>query len=78
VKPCEQPCEKCCSADIHRRYFRAGEDTNRVSGASNQRISTHFVDRSIMQPAFQECIVHICRCCGYSWDTAPASAKDPS
>jgi hypothetical protein len=63
---------KCGDVDIHRRYFAKGADTNGVS-PKRKAISTEWVNRkdAYYQPALKECIVHVCRCCGYQWDSAP-------
>jgi hypothetical protein len=68
--PCSAGCAKCGSSDIHRKYYAEGEDTNGVrpnrKGKSSALVNRKDAD---LQPALHECIVHTCRCCGYSWDS---------
>ena len=72
IKPCNMSCEKCGCDDIYRRYFKKGDDTNGVGPNRNLK-TTEFVNRdnAWVQPALRDCITHVCRCCGYKWDTAP-------
>ena len=65
-------CVKCGCDDIYRKYYDAGKDTNGPS-PKRDRKSTEWVDRSDawVQPAIKDCIVHVCRCCGYQWDSDP-------
>jgi len=72
LKPCDVPCPKCGSMDILRRFHRGGttfrDDTHR------DEPSTPFVDRARSpwdQSALQDCIIHHCRHCQFSWDSAP-------
>lgn len=70
--PCDFTCPKCGSLNVHRRYWVEGQDTNGPIPNRDGK-TTDFVDRSDpwVQPAKEDCIVHRCRCCGYTWDTAP-------
>jgi hypothetical protein len=69
-RPCSTNCCKCNSDDIHRKYWRAGEDTHGRLPC-NRWPTTEWVDRSdkFHKPALKDCITHHCRCCGYEWDS---------
>jgi len=77
--PCSASCAKCGSDDIYRRYYDAGKDTNGPSPKRDLK-STEWVDRSDawVQPAIKDCIVHVCRCCGYQWDSDPLPNNEVS
>lgn len=79
--PCNYACPKCGSSDAHRRYFRKGFDTSGIGPypTEDEVGKSEFVNRKERwyQPALKECIVHTCRCCGYSWDTAPLNLDPP-
>jgi hypothetical protein len=68
--PCCLPCPKCGSADVHRRFFRKGQDTN-CCFSSDGLESTQRVDRSDtwFHPALVDCLVHHCRVCTFVWET---------
>jgi hypothetical protein len=76
IDPCDERCCKCGSADVHRRFFEKGKDTNGVAPNRDGR-STEWVDRreAYVQRALKDCIVHRCRCCGFTWDADPLSAQ---
>jgi len=70
---CDQPCSRCGSTDIYRRWYRAGEviiDDHRM-----RFDSTEWVDRSRQweHRVLKECVISKCRVCGYQWDSDPQS-----
>lgn len=79
VVPSKMPCPKCGHIEIARRYYAVGQDTNPIINPSMHTVSTEWVDRSDRwyQPARKECVVHVCRCCGYLWDTDPLPPNAP-
>ncbi len=76
--PSNTPCSKCGGSDIYRRFFPKGEDTNGIA-PNRKGVSTKWVDRkdAYYQKALKDCIVHKCRCCGYSWDADPLKETTP-
>lgn len=76
MKPFEQPCIKCGSSDIYRKYFKVGQNTNFL-GSRNFEDSNEWVDRTYewAQPAKKECICHHCRSCHYTWESDPLGAN---
>lgn len=71
-KPCEAPCPKCGSRDIHRMFFEAGQKTEPTWLRSLPIKSSEWVDRDDLDfPAKKDCIVHRCHCCSFSWDSDP-------
>jgi hypothetical protein len=68
--PCDEPCHKCGSSDIHRMFHAKGDRVEHRFGGRSK--STKFVDRShsCYGIAKRDCLAHHCRCCQYSWDTA--------
>lgn len=75
--PCSASCAKCGCDDIYRRYYDVGKDTNGPTPKYDFK-STEWVNRSDawVQPAIKDCIVHVCRCCGYQWDSDPLPNSD--
>lgn len=83
VKPCDMPCEKCGSADIHRQYRRPGD-----VWARQQHEPFHLRARenrwrkpyqAFDWQAKVECITHCCRTCEWTWESDPLySTKVPS
>lgn len=67
--PCELPCPKCGSLDIHRRMRLKGSEWH--SCGSDIRESDHLSVRRHVTSAKRDCIVHICRCCQWVWETDP-------
>jgi hypothetical protein len=54
-----------------------GEDTL-IEAPNSRWTSTEWVDRADkwIQKAKKECLVHMCRCCGFKWDTDPLTKSN--
>jgi len=81
MKPCERLCPKCGSADVTRRFVRAGEyilpssakeadkrSFERHKGCSCSECKGWI--RSLGKKLARDTIFHHCRCCQYEWNTA--------
>lgn len=67
--PCAIPCEKCGSTDIARRHREKGEKWDYREKVKKRR--NEFVEvMPIRSVALRECITHLCRTCGFAWETA--------
>jgi len=75
--PCNLPCPKCGSTDVHRHYRFAGEGWSGNWNRSPMRYADvkEYVDNSLIgMVARKECIEHTCRVCSYLWLTDPLKA----
>ena len=72
TNPCDLKCSKCGSSDIHRVYRKKGETWNLYGPTYDTVANTETPHISYSNHSAQvklECIVHICRCCSYQWDS---------
>jgi FtsZ-binding cell division protein ZapB len=68
--PCNEPCAKCRSNDIYRKFYAIGDI--RETEFSCKRVPK-FADKisSFRFRATEDHIIHHCRCCQYTWETEP-------
>ena len=68
ILPCEMPCPKCGTTDIHRLFKVAGSKASLLLSLSHT--SNEFVKRDKYETkVLKDCIMHHCRCCQYDWET---------
>lgn len=71
VRPCDLPCEKCGSDDLYRRFVaNAQRMDNKKYGKPPSRYSR---GHGHAYYATRDHLTHVCRCCGYQWQTLPMS-----
>ena len=69
VKPCDLPCPKCGSSDVHHRFYARGEwMKNEKYGISPSKYAR---GESSSYSATRDHLQHYCRCCSYIWETLP-------
>ncbi len=67
--PCAMPCEKCGHEDIYRRFVAQGE---RMENKEYNRSPSRYASGQCHSySATQDHLTHVCRCCGYQWQTLP-------
>ena len=68
LKPCNDPCCKCGSKDIHRNHYFKDEGVyNESFDRCKNKHATGSYHNFI---ATREHIDHMCKCCHYRWQTA--------
>lgn len=79
-RPCDEPCPKCCSSDIHRHLTPPGVRTVQALigiPADNDGMSENeFAEKAgaASVTVKMECITHVCRTCGHWWFSATADS----
>lgn len=69
VRPCAMPCEKCGHEDIYRRFVAQGE---RMENKEYNRSPSRYASGQCHSySATRDHLTHVCRCCGYQWQTLP-------
>ena len=74
VRPCELPCEKCGNSDIHRRFLPKGlgwREELGVQGYHNRYAGSD----GLWWTATRDHLEHVCRVCGYRWQTLPMKKR---
>lgn len=77
AQPCNRPCPKCGSQDIHRRYRPKGRQFDYDSAYHEQGEDGDIAYgnyRTAM--ATRDCIEHHCRTCCHEWNTPALSTKE--
>jgi hypothetical protein len=74
IKPCDLPCPKCGSADIHRRFWPKDE-RRQAKGYGERNMGPYVRVECWNAAASRDHIVHHCRCCQYEWSTLPLAKK---
>lgn len=67
MNPCETPCPKCGSADIHRQFHARGSTVKNDSYAIARYAGFNTAVGGWESYARNDCIVHHCRTCQYDW-----------
>ena len=79
IFPCELPCPKCGSADIHREFHRKGDRLDLSREEFEKKRTNKFIrvadDAWERSDYIRDCISHHCRTCQYEWETEPMSIK---
>lgn len=85
MKPCEIPCCKCGSTSIKRFFYRKGESNHlspwEMAHSDTNYFDSGFGDNLTYSPgrsdrAIQDCILHQCVVCKYTWDSLPLKEND--
>jgi hypothetical protein len=79
MKPCEIPCPKCGSLDIHRNFYLKGDVANHLliprhsvfitPQITVERKPGEYFFGMPSRTAAQDCFLHKCKCCGWTWET---------
>ena len=69
ILPCDEPCPKCGSSDILRRFLERGADVP-YEGYDKCR-SKYATGQCHCWRATRDHIHQHCRCCQFSWQTLP-------
>jgi hypothetical protein len=71
--PCNLPCPKCGSDDVHRLFYVKGAD---VPSKSYDRCGNKYASGMGHRfTAYREHLAHHCRCCQHDWQTLPLKKK---
>lgn len=73
VKPCDEPCGKCGSADISRRFFAKGDAMK--TNTYDKRPSKYAGGQCYSWLATKDHLHNHCRCCGYEWQRLPMAKR---
>ena len=69
VKPCDEECPKCGSADVMRAFYANGQ---RIETANyNERPSPASYGDGWLWTASRDHLSNFCRCCKYKWASKP-------
>jgi hypothetical protein len=69
VMPCVEPCSKCGSGDIYRRFIAKGGE---VPHEGYDRCASKYgTGECHSWTATRDHLHHHCRCCGFVWQTPP-------
>lgn len=76
IKPCDLPCQKCGSDDVHRKFNAKGAE---VENDKHDRCDNRYaVGQCNFWKSVRDHLDHKCRCCGYRWQTFPLSKRKRS